>query len=94
MDFVVLEIGGDERAPIILGRPFMSTMKASSTWTVPRSVSPSRRRRSSRSKTTYYILPLIHRRRTCSKRQQQWPRRRTKEGGRIRQASHLRRLST
>jgi hypothetical protein len=28
IDFVVLEIGGDERAPIILGRPFLSTAKA------------------------------------------------------------------
>jgi hypothetical protein len=28
VDFVVLETGGDERAPIILGRPFLSTMKA------------------------------------------------------------------
>jgi hypothetical protein len=28
IDFVVLETGGDERAPIILGRPFLSTVKA------------------------------------------------------------------
>jgi hypothetical protein len=28
VDFVVLEIGGDERAPIILGRPFLSIVKA------------------------------------------------------------------
>jgi hypothetical protein len=28
IEFVVLEIGGDERAPIILGRPFLSTAKA------------------------------------------------------------------
>jgi hypothetical protein len=28
VDFVVLEIGGDKRAPIILGRPFLSTTKA------------------------------------------------------------------
>jgi hypothetical protein len=28
VDFVVLQIGGDERAPIILGRPFLSTTKA------------------------------------------------------------------
>jgi hypothetical protein len=28
IDFVVIEIGGDERAPIILGRPFLSTTKA------------------------------------------------------------------
>jgi hypothetical protein len=28
IDFVVLETGGDERAPIILGRPFLSTTKA------------------------------------------------------------------
>jgi hypothetical protein len=28
VDFVVIEIGGDERAPIILGRPFLCTMKA------------------------------------------------------------------
>jgi hypothetical protein len=28
IDIVVLEIGGDERAPIILGRPFLSTAKA------------------------------------------------------------------
>ena len=28
VDFVVLEIGGDARAPIILGRPFLSTAKA------------------------------------------------------------------
>ena len=28
VDFVVLEIGGDIRAPIILGRPFLSTAKA------------------------------------------------------------------
>jgi hypothetical protein len=27
-DFVVLEIGGDVRAPIILGRPFLSTAKS------------------------------------------------------------------
>jgi hypothetical protein len=28
VDFVVIEIGGDERTPIILGRPFLSTAKA------------------------------------------------------------------
>ena len=28
IDFVVLEIGGDVRAPSILGRPFLSTVKA------------------------------------------------------------------
>ena len=28
IDFVVLEIGGDVRAPIILGRPFLSIAKA------------------------------------------------------------------
>jgi hypothetical protein len=28
VDFVILEIGGDERAPIILGWPFLSTAKA------------------------------------------------------------------
>jgi hypothetical protein len=28
VDFVVIEIGGDDRAPIILGRPFLSTTKA------------------------------------------------------------------
>ena len=28
VDFVVLEIGGDVRAPIILDRPFLSTAKA------------------------------------------------------------------
>jgi hypothetical protein len=28
IEFVVLEIGGDERAPIILGQPFLSTAKA------------------------------------------------------------------
>ena len=28
VDFVVLEIGGDVRAPIILGQPFLSTAKA------------------------------------------------------------------
>jgi hypothetical protein len=28
LDFVVIEIGEDERAPIILGRPFLCTMKA------------------------------------------------------------------
>jgi hypothetical protein len=28
IDFVVLEIGGDERAPITLGRPFLSTAKS------------------------------------------------------------------
>ncbi|XP_066392221.1 uncharacterized protein [Miscanthus floridulus] len=28
VDFVVLETGGDERAPIILGRPFLRTTKA------------------------------------------------------------------
>ena len=27
-DFVIVETGGDERAPIILGRPFLSTAKA------------------------------------------------------------------
>jgi hypothetical protein len=28
IDFVVLKVGEDERAPIILGQPFLSTMKA------------------------------------------------------------------
>jgi hypothetical protein len=28
VEFVVLKIGGDERAPIILGQPFLSTAKA------------------------------------------------------------------
>ena len=28
VDYVVLEIGGDVRAPIILGQPFLSTTKA------------------------------------------------------------------
>jgi hypothetical protein len=28
VDFVVVEIGGDERSPIILGRPFLNTAKA------------------------------------------------------------------
>jgi hypothetical protein len=28
VDFVVVETGGDERAPIILSRPFLCTMKA------------------------------------------------------------------
>jgi hypothetical protein len=28
VDFVVIEIGEDERAPIILGWPFLCTMKA------------------------------------------------------------------
>jgi hypothetical protein len=28
VDFVILETGGDERAPIILGQPFLSTTKA------------------------------------------------------------------
>jgi hypothetical protein len=28
VDFVVVEIGGDERSPIILGRPFLNTTKA------------------------------------------------------------------
>jgi hypothetical protein len=27
-DFVIIETGGDEKAPIILGRPFLSTTKA------------------------------------------------------------------
>jgi hypothetical protein len=27
VDFMVLETGGDERAPIILGQPFLSTTK-------------------------------------------------------------------
>jgi hypothetical protein len=72
VDFVVIETGGDERAPIILGRPFLSTVKAIIYVALPRSVSLSRiRRRSSHSRTIYYILPLIHRRHTCPKRQQQ-----------------------
>jgi len=28
VDFVVMETGGDERAPIVLGRPFLCTAKA------------------------------------------------------------------
>jgi hypothetical protein len=28
IDFVVVDTGGDERAPIILGRPFLCTTKA------------------------------------------------------------------
>jgi hypothetical protein len=95
VDFMVLKTGGDERAPIISARPFLSTVMVSSTQTPPRSVSLLRiRRRSSRSRTVYYILPLIRKRHTCPKRQQQWPRRRrTEKGGRTRSASHLKRQS-
>jgi hypothetical protein len=97
IDFVVLKTGGDERAPIILGRPFLSTMKtiiyadtAKIYFTIKdkkektplRSISPSRiRRRSSHSKIVYYILLLIHKRHTRSKRQQKWPRIRKIEEG-------------
>jgi hypothetical protein len=28
VDFVVVDTGGDERAPVILGRPFLCTTKA------------------------------------------------------------------
>ena len=39
IDFVILEIGRDVRAPIILGRPFLSTAKVIIYTTVPRSIS-------------------------------------------------------
>jgi len=45
VDFVVIETGGDERARIILGRPFLSTAKAIIYTIVPRSISPSERPR-------------------------------------------------
>jgi hypothetical protein len=38
IDFVVMETGGGLRAPIILGRPILCTLKPSSTQTGPRSV--------------------------------------------------------
>jgi len=44
-DFVVIETGNDERAPIILGRPFLTLRELSSTLVLPRSVSTSKGRR-------------------------------------------------
>ena len=41
-DFVVIETGNDERAPIILGRPFLNTSGAVIYALLPRSVSTSR----------------------------------------------------
>jgi hypothetical protein len=47
-DFVVIETGGDEKSPIILGRPFLNTARA----TLPKSVSTSKaRERPSSSRT-------------------------------------------
>jgi hypothetical protein len=89
VDFVVLEIGGDERAPIILGRPFLSTAKPSFTQTMRRSISQSRiERRSFLSRNESCNILVIHKRHTFPKRQQ-WPRRRiTREGGRTRLGNH------
>ena len=71
IDFVILEIGGDVRAPIILGRPFLSTAKPSSTWIVPRSDLQSRiERRCFLSRIVSCNLPNIHKSRTSPKRQQ------------------------
>lgn len=70
IDFVVLETGGYVRAPIILVRPFLNTIKAIIYAIVPRSASQSRiKRKKFLSRTASCYLPNIHKRRTCPKRQ-------------------------
>jgi hypothetical protein len=72
IDFVILETGGDERAPIILGQPFLSTVKAIIyADTAKICFTFKDKKENSRSRTVYYILPLIHRRHTYPQRQQQ-----------------------
>ena len=68
--FLVLEIGGDVRAPIILGRPFLSTAKAiiyADSAKIYFTIKD--KRRSFPSRIIYITLLVIHKWRTCPKRQ-------------------------
>ena len=66
---MALEIGGDVRAPIILGRPFLSTTKAIIYIDSAKFVSQSRiKRRSFLSRIVSCNLLDIHRSHSCSKR--------------------------
>jgi hypothetical protein len=69
IDFVVLETGGDVRAPIILGRPFLSTAKAIIYADTAKICFTIKGKKKFSSK--YHILysPALHRRHTCPKRQ-------------------------
>jgi hypothetical protein len=67
---MVLETGGDERAPIILGQPFLSTTNAiifvdsaKIYFTIKD------KKEKSLSRTASYNLLHIHKRQTCPKRQ-------------------------
>jgi hypothetical protein len=68
IDFVVLETGGDERAPIILGRPFLSTAKAIIYVDTAKICFTIKGKKFSFKDHILYS-PALHRRHTCSKRQ-------------------------
>ena len=88
VDFVVLEIGGDIRAPIILGRPFLSTAKAIIYADSAKTYFTIKDRKEKFSFKNYICNLLdIHKCHTYPKRQQ-WPRRRTTGGGRTKPGSH------
>jgi hypothetical protein len=83
---VVVEIGGDEKAPIILGRPFLRTAKAiiyiddaKICFTIK-----GRKERDSLSRTKHCNLLLIHKRCTYTRQQK-----RRQIGGGIRLINHL-----
>jgi hypothetical protein len=79
---VVVETGGDERAPIILGWPFLSIAKLSSTWIVPRSISQLMiGRRGLVSRGVHSRLLSIPKHRTSTQIQLLLQRRRTTIGG-------------
>ncbi|XP_066392416.1 uncharacterized protein [Miscanthus floridulus] len=71
IDFVVLEIGGDEGAPIILGRPFLSTAKAiiyADSAKIYFTIKDKKEKFSF--KDRIFNLLVIHKRHACPKRQQ------------------------
>jgi hypothetical protein len=96
VDFVVLETRGDERALVILGRPFPSTAKAiiyADTTKICFTIKDKKKMFSFK----YCILysPAHPQKAYLPEEKQKWPRIRiTKEGGRTRPSSHLKRLST
>jgi hypothetical protein len=71
VDFVVLEIGRDERAPIILDRPFLSTAKAIIYVDTAKICFTIKDKKKFSFKDHILYSLLIHRRQTCPKRQQQ-----------------------
>jgi hypothetical protein len=93
---MVLEIGGDERAPIILGRPFLSTANAIIYTDSAKICVTIKDKKEKFSFKDHILYSPAHPQKAYLPEEtiEVAKKKKKEEGGRIRPANHLRRLST